>query len=184
MYLVVDTETGGKTPDQSLLEISATILDDRLKEAGSFLRKVKPDDGVYKVMGKALSINGISLADHDQIAQTYSDCGRDLELWLKQATILSKPNEKLLMTGWNVTFDRDFVLAHLLKKPVFDSFCGYGVLDLSSVAAFMRRVGKLPATANSLKKVAEHLGISTIGHHSAQADVAITISVFKKMLFL
>jgi len=81
MFLALDTETGGIGPDKSLLTLYAVALDDNLnpvafsgddfKVAGGILEldlKLKPDDGIYRVTGEALGINGINLSEHDKEA--------------------------------------------------------------------------------------------------------------------
>ena len=177
MYLVIDTETGGRTPDHALLQLYARVVDKSLKATDELNLLLVPDDGKYVVTSGALRINGINLAKHSEGAMLMSSARNKLRQWLAGHT--KGGTEKLTVVGWNVSFDTGFVHAHLLPKDEWEGFCSYRHLDVAAVVSALQLKGKIPASVTSLVKTAQFFGLKTDGAHEASFDVDMTVAVLR-----
>lgn len=193
-YIAFDVETGGIGHDKSLLTVYFQILDENLRpfefqhtvRSSSLYLAVKPNDGIYHVTAEALGINGINLKKHDQTAITAKEAGTLLYNFLKVAS--DDARIKLIPLGHHVWFDVEFVcksIDSLMSKNTWEHFCSYRVIDTGSIAQFLQAANKIPSSVSgSLSSLARHFGIDSSGAHDAQADVDMTVGIYKKMIEL
>lgn len=182
-YIALDTETGGTTPDVSLLTASFMTLDENFNEVARLNLFIKPDDGFYKVTGEALGINGINLGEHDKTAITEKEAGTKLYEFLTEMN----PNgeEKLIPIGHNVAFDIKFLQSKIMSQGTWNKFVSYRVLDTGVLAGFFKVVNLLPKDLNgSLGSLAGYYGFNTSMAHTALGDVIMSVEVLKKMIVM
>lgn len=180
-YIAFDCETGGLTSDCSLLTAYFVVLDHELKTVlGELELKVKPNDGLYKVTAEALSINKINLEEHDKIAISESEAGKQLIEFLQ--THNRDGRTKLIPIGQNVAFDEMFIWEHLLSMANWQKYVSYRRLDTGAVAEFFRFTGHIPTEVRgSLGSIAQFLDISFPNAHTAKFDTLTTVKVVRRM---
>ncbi len=181
-YLALDIETGGIGIDKSLLTAYLAILDENLEITNDLYLRCKPKDGIYKVTGKAMEINGIDLALHDKIASTYEACGTALYQCLEK----NKNAEVLKPIGHGVRMDMFHICDKLVSETSWWKFVSYRCLDTSVLGGFAIELGLMPHMVNaSLDAMAQYFGV---GHqkekHNAKDDVLLTIAVYKSLVNL
>lgn len=213
VYIGIDTETGGIGSDTSLLTAYFGLYDKDLELVDDLYLFCKPDDGVYRVTGRAMEINGINLAEHDKVAErneTIKHTG-SLKYWLKnhcKHLYLEKTefdpicgydvtfeifnpqtrNNTLKPLGHNVKFDITKVTENIISESDWNAFVSYRVLDTGTIGGFAIEVGLIPPTINaSLSSLAEYFGVGKQPEtgHEANKDVWMTVAVYKclKALF-
>ncbi len=182
-YISLDTETGGIGSDVSLLTAYFAVLDEGLNITDELYLRCKPDDGIYRVTGRAMMINGIDLAQHDAIAFPYKECKPLLYDFVKR----NKGLTHLKPVGQNVKFDIAKVCENIISIESWNQFVSYRALDTATIAGFAIEVGLLPETVNAgLKAMAEYFGVGKQEEfgHDAKEDTLLTIGVYKKLLEL
>lgn len=179
-YVVFDTETGGTDTQCSLLSATFLTLDKDMNPMTLLELQVKPDSGIYSVTAEALSINKISLAQHDKIATTYTEAANALEAFLRIES--NNGQFKITPIGHNVDFDLGFVKQYLLPQKTWEQYVSYRKICTASVAAFLKASGVLAQNQGiSLGALAKHYRIPTGTLHNATEDVKITAAVLRKM---
>lgn len=181
-YIVIDTETGGIEREASLLTTYLEILDENLNTIDSLYLETKPNDGVYKVTGTAMKINGIDLATHDAKAITYKEAATLLYQFLEKN---KAEDGQLKPIGQNVKFDIIKITDNILSDKSWNQFVSYRILDTAVIAGFLIEVGKLPKDLSAgLKAMAQYFGVGIQEEfgHDARNDVALTIAVYKELI--
>jgi len=181
-YLALDTETGGLDYDCSLLTAYFVVLDSDMKTVlGELELKVKPNaKAPYRVTVEALGINKINLLEHDKVAVTESEAGKQLMDFLQAHN--QDGRNKLIPIGQNVIFDEMFIWEHLLSKANWQKFVSYRRLDTGTVAEFLRYTGHIPTDVKgSLVAIASFLDVNFPNAHDAKADTLATVRVLRKM---
>lgn len=190
-YIALDTETGGIGEETSLLTAYFSILDENLEQTDELYLELRPADGVYKVKGDAMKINGIDLVKHDESAISYKEGGTklyDFLSWRKPAKKeldTDKNAGKLIALGQNVKFDILKITNNLIHTDSWHQFVSYRTLDTAVIAGFLIDAGKLPPTINAgLASMAEYFGVGAQSEfdHDARHDTKLTIAVYKKLL--
>jgi len=203
MYLVLDTETGGRNTNASLLEIYLKFYnadftpyktDDILSNDLHLL--VKPNDHLFIVDGEAMEVNKINLVDHDKKSNTYEVAGQKLANWInrhRRSTFSEsyydyKATPDLYVLGHNVHFDLDFIYKYLMPKEIWDKEVSYRVRDTQLLGGSLRDAGLMPVHVAKLRAMSEHfMGKEwTKQHteHTAKGDCEMTIIVYQKMMEL
>jgi hypothetical protein len=180
-YIAFDCESGGTTPDRSLLTVYFEILDGKLEQLASLDLKIKPNDDVYSVTAEALGVNKIDLVKHDAEAIYEKKAGTLLYEFLK----LHSQNGQLKLTplGHGVHFDIKFVTAHLVAPKTWETFVSYRTRDTGVLGGSMIDAGIIPRTVSgSLKSFCEWYQIKNSEEHTSVGDVGATIALYKKML--
>lgn len=191
MYIFFDTETGGIGLDKSLLTVFFLVTDDKLQTIEELSLFLKPDDGIYRVTGEALSINHINLEQHDSIAVTYSDGARTLYNFLNNHS--KRGAIKLIPVGHNCGFDIAQINDKLVKRPTWENFVSYRPLDTQVVGQYLILIGAVDGsrTSGSLKSLGEYFLVSSeeLGYagtgllHDARYDTLLTRAVLRVMKF-
>ena len=180
VYISLDCEMGGIGTNCSLLTAYFVILDSDLKKIDDLYLYCKPDDGIYRVTGRAMEINGIDLKEHDKIAKTYKECKPELYDFLDR----NRGVDQLIPIGQNIRTDMNIIIHNLISEGSWWQFVSYRSLDTATIAAFAIEVGLLPSTVNAgLKSMAEYLEVGTqpnTGHDAAE-DVWLSVGVFKEL---
>ncbi len=177
-YLSLDTETGGLGEETSLLSLGMVIANENFDILVEREWLLKPDDGLYLVEAKALSVNGINLIEHDKVAIKYKDAASDVYQFLFG-------HKDLVPVGKQVDGDIRRVQKNLLTKKTWSSLCSHRVVEVSSIFRFMKALGSFHRIENgSLKELAEAFGLKTEGLHGALFDAKLTLKVYELMLKL
>ena len=186
MYLFFDTETGGLTPDYSLLTatfIAATEDFDILPvdgyPHGLTLQLKYPE---YYVTPGALAVNKIDIVSHDRDAVEIDVARASLIAYL-QACLSASKKRALIPAGHNVEFDRRFVQAYLLNLEDWDRYFTYPVFDTAVVARFLASTGYHDrgfSLGRLIKKFLPDLAANDL--HNSEIDTLATIMLAKKFV--
>ena len=181
-FLGLDVETGGVTPETSLLTAYFAVLDENLLVVDDLHLFVKPDDGNYIVTAQALAINKINLIEHDKIAMTYKAARTPLYQFLER----NYKGEKLIPVGHGTAFDVARVKKDLISQGSWENFVSYRLLDTGNAAQFLRAAGLFPKdVSGSLGSLVSYFGIKSKGElHNARVDTLQTVSVLQALLNL
>ncbi len=181
-YIALDAETGGVTPETSLLTVYFAVLDENFCVVDDLDLKVKPDDENYVITARALEINKINLVKHDKLAIPYKDAKPLLYKFLEK----NYQGEKLIPVGHGVAFDVRRVYSTLISQGSWENFVSYRVLDTGNAAQFLRVAGLFPKeVSGSLGSLVAHFKLPSKGElHDARIDTLQTVEVLKKLLGL
>jgi DNA polymerase III epsilon subunit-like protein len=181
-YIAIDTETGGLGIDKSLLTLGLVFADENLNEVTSSYFEIKPNDGIYRVTGKALEINGINLVEHDKVAMTEKFVGSELYRLLHIHSNGGK--NKLIPIGKQMDGDIAQIFDKLIKRDTWEQSVSYRKIDISGIMNFMQHLKLLPdfKGKGSLSDLTEHYGISNSGLHNALEDARMTLRVYQAMV--
>jgi DNA polymerase III alpha subunit (gram-positive type) len=181
----MDAETGGLTPQHSLLTLSCIAVDDKFNivpigghNPGLYLR-IRHDE--YALTAGALAVNQINLVEHNEKGvdvKTASDMLRDFVSRACAAT----NKKRLVPAGHNVSFDVQFVRACLLNDAQWNEFFTYPFLDTAAVARFFTAAGRYDGRGYSLGVLRRIFVPHTDGQtmHNAETDNLVSIELTKK----
>lgn len=182
MYLFLDCETGGLTPDYSLLTLAAIVADKDFNP----VRGGTSDDTLYLeirhptyvVSPEALTINKIDLVHHsarglklEQAQQKFA------EFVLKGKDMCG---DKLIPVGHNLAFDLNFVWAQLMPNDVWRRYCHYHTMDTMVAARFFKAAGVIEGGC-SLVDLCELFHVDAKDAHNAMADTKATMAVARAL---
>ena len=172
--LFIDFETGGLDPEvHSPLSLGFILYDSSTdKEIASSYIQLKHD--TYIVTAEALNINNLSIQRVHRAGITLQELVNLLENMAKQH------GEKIIIAGWNVKFDLDFmktIFKHTGQLQKFNEIFYYKPLDVCSMNFLV--TGKM----TNLEDAAKNLGISVGKNdfHNAYYDVAVTLKIYRKL---
>jgi DNA polymerase III epsilon subunit-like protein len=182
MYLFFDTETGGLTPDHSLLTLSAIVTDDKF----NIIPTLGFDPGVYVrvkyanyvVHPKAMEVNGIKLADNDANGFTVAETKEIFVSFIKEA-LATTGCRKLIPAGHNVPFDTRFVQAHLLPEKDWGLYFTHPAFDTCAIARLLTAANVISGGCG-LPKLCTAFDIDPGTAHNAESDNLATIALAKK----
>ncbi|NDD52368.1 3'-5' exonuclease [bacterium] len=182
MYVFFDTETGGLTPEFSLLTLSAIVTDENFNiiptygfDPGVYVRvKHAP----YVTHPKAMEVNNIKLADNDEHGFTVAETKEILVPFLKEAIAVTGVN-KLIPAGHNFPFDMRFLQAYLLPDNEWRNYFTHPALDTCASARLMLSA-KLIEGGCGLPYLRRLFNIQTGVEHNAESDNLASIAVAKK----
>lgn len=182
MYLILDTETGGIGLDKSLLTAYFLVCDDKFNKLDDLYLFVKPDDGIYRVNGEAMEINGINLVQHDKKAIAYKKAGTVLYQFLERNFGYRK--ERMVPVGHGMSGDLDHVFDKLISRSTWETFVSYRRLDTSVALQFLKSCGLFPETVSgSLESLVEYFDLKKDGElHDAKVDAELTKEVLIKLI--
>lgn len=180
--LSLDTETGGLTSDHSVLTI--TLKTFRFGRSRIFPHKqlhilCKPDDGVYRVDPRALTVNGIDLIEHSKEAVPYAEARFRILQYLKE--INKGERNKPVLFGHKVEFDKNHLMSSgIVEEKDWRKFVDVREIDTVDVAKFLVFCGLIPETQSlKLSDLAEFLGVTikTDKVHTSEYDVELAAEV-------
>lgn len=182
MYMFFDTETGGLTPEFSLLTLSAIATDEQFNivsvcgyDKGMYVR-VKHED--YVVHPKAMEVNGIDLSDNDEHGFSVPETRELLLAFVKEAQ-RETGSKKLIPAGHNFPFDMRFLQAYLIPDSEWRDHFTHPALDTCASARLLV-AAKLIDGGCGLPHLRKLFGIETGVEHNAQSDNLASIAVAKK----
>jgi DNA polymerase III alpha subunit (gram-positive type) len=175
MFLFVDTETGGLTPDFSLLTVAAAVTDQEFNILDQFCFSVKPD--FYVVSPDALKVNKIDLIEHAKTAMTQTMAATEFRAFLLRGKQLTAKN-RLIPVGHNIHFDLGFLWAHILPESEWRQYCTVPAIDTASTAQLLSVTGHITGSC-SLVALRNFFNITTGAAHNAANDVLATIELAK-----
>lgn len=179
-YLALDCEMGGLGLDTSLLSVGLVVADEGFNVVETREYLVKPDDGIYRVTGTGLGVNKINIAEHDLKAKPYKEAKSELYEFLKQSTDNGKI--KLEPIGKQMVGDIAHIQDKLISRASWEGFVSYRHTDISAIANLYSALRVLPKESYSLRELADHYGISTIGLHNSLCDAMISLRVYEAMV--
>ena len=174
---------GGLEKEQySLLTSYLLATDDNFNVIAELDLRLKPNDGIYKVCGEAMSVNKIDLAVHDRLAITYTEGATKLYNWLK--TLTEDGKIKATVVGHGVYGDVEWIIYHLISRGSWEKFTSYRKLDTSAVCQFLKSCSMFPEdVSGSLTSLAKYFNIPVDENkaHDAKYDTELTFQVFMKL---
>jgi DNA polymerase III alpha subunit (gram-positive type) len=178
MFVFVDTETGGLTPDYSLLTVAAALVDKNFNVIDKTCFGVKP--AVYVVHPDAMRVNKINLTEHAATSMSQSRAAEELTHFLQRGLEMTA-SEKLIPVGHNIAFDLSFIWEQLIPEDAWKRYCTYPALDTAAVARFYAVSNIIPNFC-SLVALRQLFKIETGEAHNAMADVLATVELAKKFV--
>lgn len=175
----IDTETGGIGLDKSILSLGLVIADEELTVRDSFYVLCKPDDGIFRVTGKALEINKLDLIDVEKKGFSYKACGKMVYDFIKFHSDNGK--DKLFPLGKNVAGDLSHIHDKLISRNTWETFCSYRNIELSGIVMYLALCGKIPKDLGSLSDICKYFQIDTSLAHNALGDARMNIEAFIKL---
>jgi hypothetical protein len=186
MYLFFDTETGGLTPDYSLLTLSAIVADSQFNivsihdmDPGVYLRLKHAN---YVTHPRAMEVNRIDLREHDAEGFSVADA-RDIFLAFVKEAVSATGVRKLIPAGHNVPFDMRFLHAHLLPADEWENYFTHPALDTCAVARFFSSAN-LISCGCSLVALRRAFNIETGAAHNAENDNLASLKLARRFLQL
>jgi DNA polymerase III epsilon subunit-like protein len=182
MYFFFDTETGGLTPDYSLLTFSAIIADRNFNvvsvhglDPGLYLRLRYPR---YNTQPRAMAINRINLAEHDAHGFSVPEAREMLLAFVHEACVATG-ERRLIPAGHNVPFDIQFTQRYLLPQVEWGNHFAHPSLDTCAIARFFKACGLIDCDCR-LGAVCEYFGIDIGNAHNAEADSLACLRLAKE----
>lgn len=183
MYLFMDCETGGLTPDYSLLTLAAILADADFNpiRGGSKVDTLTLEirHPTYVVSPEALTINKIDLVNHSACGLKLEEAKEKFEEFLQRGKAMC--GDKLIPAGHNLPFDLNFVWAQLMPQDVWRRYCNYHFLDTMVVARFFKAANVLD-TGCSLTDLRELFQVETGVAHTALADTQATLAIARALM--
>ncbi len=166
----IDLETTGFDPEkQEIIEIGCIVLrQPDLKVLAELDLKVKPEH-IETAEPEALAVNGYNSGDWLFAV--------DLAQALKA---LNEKAEGAIMVSHNITFDWPF-LQHAFAKTGVPNNLARVRLDLLSMA-FVKLCQNDRVQRFNLGALAEFFGLKNAQAHTAMADIATSVEIYKKLL--
>lgn len=180
MYLFIDTETGGLTPDHSLLTISAIVADSDFQPiqggnaSDTLYMELRHD--TYVVTPEALAVNKLDLIHHSARGLKPDQArGRFAEFLSAAYEICGR--KKMIPAGHNVAYDLEYIWRYLMPPDEWRKFCTYPALDTVIIARFFKAVGIIEEDKFKLTELCEMFGIKIENAHHAEADNKAALAV-------
>lgn len=191
--ICLDTETGGTTPDLSLLTVSVGLYELLFHPDGRVTHnritvlslKTKPNEGQpFVIQAEALKVNGIrDLVAHADAASTYSAAQIELHRWL--AIQKSRIGNRLTLLGQRIDFDVSFVQEQLgYDQREWNRLVDPRTIDLISLSRTAQVMGKLPEGKVDLDTLLEFFGYPPRGEHTSDEDIDVTVALYCDILQL
>ena len=176
-FLFFDTETGGVDPERhSLLSIGMVVGRGRevIAQTEIFIRH-----DPYVVTAGGLEVNRIDLVSHHKRAM------EPMAAWEAMRTFLVPhfpPEEKIILVGHNISFDRAFLDA-FLKSVEQDpgSRISHRSIDTHAIAAMLKDAGRIPSSvALNSSGLFDHfqINVPSADRHTALGDALGTYKLY------
>lgn len=187
MYLFMDAETGGLTPQHSLLTVSFIVVDEQFNvvrlptdNPGLYLR-IRHDE--YALTAGALAVNKINLVEHHDKGVKIADAATMLLDFVSRARAVTN-KKRLIPAGHNVNFDVQFIRANLLTDTQWNEYFTYPFLDTASIARFLNSAGVYSGGYSLTALRSRFLPGMTGDLHNAEADNLVTIELAKTFAYM
>lgn len=187
MYLFMDTETGGLTPQHSLLTVSCIVVDEQFNivrlptdNPGLYLR-IRHDE--YALTAGALAVNKINLVEHNDKGVKISDATTMMLDFVSRARAVTN-KKRLIPAGHNVNFDVQFIRANLLTDQQWNEYFTYPFLDTAAIARFLNSAGMYSGGYSLTALRSRFLPGMTGDLHNAETDNLTTIELAKTFAYM
>ena len=187
MYLFMDTETGGLTPQHSLLTVSCIVVDEQFNvvrlptdNPGLYLR-IRHDE--YALTAGALAVNKINLVEHNDKGVKISDATTMMLDFVSRARAVTN-KKRLIPAGHNVNFDVQFIRANLLTDQQWNEYFTYPFLDTAAIARFLNSAGMYSGGYSLTALRSRFLPGMTGDLHNAETDNLVTIELAKTFAYM
>lgn len=180
-YLVLDTESGSRHANSTLLTAYFLVTDAKFQMLGDLYLQLKPEgDDHYIVDAQGLAVNKINLVEHDKVAITCKQAKSQLYDFLKKHAV----NDRLTPLGHAVKGDIRRVTDNLISEGSWNQFCTYHYIDTSVVLQFLRACSKMREDCDgSVTALASYFGIQVEGEdHDCRVDTLKTLRVFERLV--
>lgn len=180
-YLVLDTESGSRHANSTLLTAYFLVTDANFKTLDELYLYLKPDgDDHYIVDAQGLAVNKINLVEHDKVAISYKQAKSQLYDFLKKHAV----NERLTPLGHAVRGDISRIVSNLISQGSWEQFCTYHYIDTSVVLQYLRACGLMDEDCDgSVTDLAAHFGVIVEGaDHDCRVDTLKTLGVFREFI--
>ena len=177
----LDTETTGLSPYKNdiiqlagMIDINGVVLEE-LNFA------CQPHD-FNEVSKSACAVHGITL-------EMMQDFEKPIKTWNKFCRILDSrvdrydKRDKLILAGYNVGFDKDFLVSWWKKceQSYWGSYFEYKVFDVYPLVFMFATHFNWDVPDHKLETICNYLGIE-INAHDAMADIVATRDVYQRLL--
>ena len=185
-YLVIDTESGSRHVNSTLLTAYFLVVNTEFKPLGELYCRLKPEpNDHYIVDAQGLAVNKINLVEHDKVATTCKQAKPILYDFLKEH---AANGQRLTPLGHATKGDIRRITDNLISEGSWVQFCTYHFLDTSVILQYLRAIGKMPMDCDgSIEALTKYFGINQHAgddaqFHDAKFDVQMTMRVFQEMV--
>lgn len=182
MYLFMDCETGGLTPDYSLLTLAAIVADEDFNpiRGGNKVDTLTLEirHPTYVVTPEALTINKIDLVNHSACGLKLEEAQEKFAEFVRNGKAMC--GDKLIPAGHNLPFDLQFVWSQLMPEEEWRRHCSYHFIDTMVVARFFKAAGIIDGGC-SLTDLRELFHVETGAAHTALADTQATLAIARAL---
>ena len=180
-FLFLDTETGGVDPERhSLLSIGMVVGRGRevVAQTEIFIRH-----DPYVVTAGGLEVNRIDLVTHHKRAMEPMAAWEAMQVFLEPHI---PAQEKIILVGHNISFDRAFLDA-FLKSVGQDPGTRFShrSIDTHAIAAMLKDAGRIPSSvALNSSGLFDHfqVNIPPADRHTALGDALGTYQLYWRMV--
>lgn len=170
----IDVETGGLTPDCSLLSLGlACWVDGTIRDQQEWLIKYP----IYHVTAEGLEVNRINLVDHHRKALTSQQAATAIREWTDNTF---HPMSRITLGGHNLALDVAHLdrLLNLHYPSYYSKRFSYRTIDTSTLLIFLNHAGLTPPL-QGLERALKFFGVEVKGpRHTALWDTVATADLY------
>lgn len=185
-FLWTDCETTGlNNSKHDILTLYMGVYNESMELIDELDLQLKPDHGdINRIIydPEAAQVTGINLVEHlaDPATITYEQ-GKELILALFEKHKIPKKRKHYRLSGHNVDFDKNFILAKIMELDEWEKYVHYSTLDTLKIMVFLQDVGLVPADLGNLGSLVEYFGIPLGKAHNAREDIKMNVEVYKSI---
>jgi DNA polymerase-3 subunit epsilon len=177
-----DVETTGLSDwKNGIIQLAGIVeIDGEVMETFDFRVRPFPQDEVHS---KALEVNGIKRGDLAKFPAPQVVYRKLVSLMEKYIDKFD-PDDKFVLAGYNVGFDKRFIASFFKKNGdnYFHSYVDYHLLDVMSAVQIWRRECKPNIPNIKLATVCEYFDIDA-NFHDAMDDIEATRELYAKVTY-
>ena len=178
--VLIDVETTGLDPERHQLLSVGMLVIENLKIIDKLEINIKHKD--YYISPKALKTNKINILEHEEHAIESKQAVEEIIQFLEK----NKSDDKFIVLGQNVIFDRNFLEKFFIKEwkiKEYRSLIDYKSLDLMQLSLIRNIEGKIVLEKQDLDTILKTLDICIPEtRHSALVDCELEFEVFKRLI--
>jgi oligoribonuclease (3'-5' exoribonuclease) len=184
MFLWTDCETTGLINSKhEILTCYMGVYNEKLELVDELDLMLKPEHGdINRIIydPEAALVTGINLAEHlsDPSTITYEQ-GKEKILALFERNKIPRKRKHFRLSGHNVDFDKNFILAKLMDSEDWEKYVHYSSLDTLRITVFLQDIGFLPADLGNLGSLVGYFDIPLGKAHNAREDIKMNVEVYK-----
>jgi len=185
-YLFCDTETSGTNPKvHDILTLYMAVYNENMELIDELDLMLMPDHkDINQIIydPEAAAVTGINLQDHmnDPATITYEQA-KDKINDLFERNKIPKKRKHFRLSGHNVLFDKNFIMAKIFDLDEWEKYVHYSILDTFMITTFLQDVGLIPSDLGNLTGLVEFFNIPLGKAHNAREDIKMNVEVYKKI---